>query len=123
MSIEQKQKCNNTSPTTNIKCLIFTLMLVFIYLLPKNNKWILLLLFYLPYGIMSWYDDYYFGHCGNQFGPTYLRMFYEFWKPYDSKQRIAYRKWCPEQANKVFWIDIFILILFLIFFFKFFLPI
>ena len=114
-----EEACHNTPPATNIKCIFFTLFVVTVYLLPKN-KWILLLLLYIPYGMMSWYDDFYFGHCGEQFKPTYLRLFYEFWKPYCSKQRIGYRNWCPEMANKVFWIDIIILIAFLIFFFTFF---
>lgn len=112
-------KCNNTPPTTNLKCIVFTFLIVGIYLLPKN-KWILLLLLYFPYLWMSWYDEIY--SCERNFGPTYLRLFYEMWKPYDSPQRIAYRNWCPVHANKVFIIDMIILVVFLIFFYYVFLP-
>jgi hypothetical protein len=114
-------KCLNTPPATNIKCIFFTLFVLTIYFLPKN-KWILLLLLYLPYGILAHYDWIYQCDGGGSFKPTYLRMFYEFWKPYCSKQRIGYRNWCPKQSNHVFWVDIVMLILFLIFFVKYFLP-
>lgn len=112
--------CVDIEPATNVKCIVFTVFIIGIYWFLPRNKWFLLLLLYLPYLLMAWYDEWY--NCEREFGPTYLRMFYEWAKPPGSKQSIAYKNWCPKHANKVFVVDMIILVLFLIFFFGFFLK-
>ena len=112
--------CVDIEPTTNIKCIYFTIFIVAIYWFLPRNKWFLLLLLYLPYLLMAWYDEIY--NCKRTFGTTYLRTFYEWAKPPNSKQSLAYKNWCPKHADKVFMIDMIILVLFLIFFFGFFLK-
>ena len=115
----EKEPCINIEPTTNIKCIYFTLFVLGVYLLPKN-KWILLFLLWVPYLLMAMYDEWY--SCERTFGPTYLRFFYEWAKPTESKQMKIYKNWCPEQSDKVFKADMVVLFLFLIFFFRYFLK-
>jgi len=53
----------------NIKCIIFTLVVAGGYwYLPPKNKYILLLLLWLPYVTMAWYDYSY--NCEDKMQPT-----------------------------------------------------
>ena len=63
-----EQGCYDVEPATNLKCIVFTAFVFGIWMLPKN-KWVLLLVLFLPYAIMATYDHYY--NCNRQFGPTY----------------------------------------------------
>ena len=122
-SVEEKEEvlpCVDIEPATNIKCIYFTIFIVGIYWFLPRNKWFLLLLLWLPYLLMAWYDEWY--NCERTFGPTYLRTFYEWAKPPKSKQSVVYKNWCAHHADKVFMVDMIILVLFLIFFFGFFLK-
>lgn len=114
--------CVDIEPQTNIKCIYFTFFIVFIYwFLPPRNKYILVFLFWLPYLIMAIYDDIY--SCNRAFGPTYLRLFYEIPKRLlapGTKQDKAYKNWCPKHSRKVFFIDVIVAIVLIIFYFTFF---
>ena len=75
-----------SSPSWNAKCIVFTLALASGYwFLPSRNKWVLLLLLYLPYIAMAWYDQAY--DCDRRFGATYLHHFYWMVKPEDYQAR------------------------------------
>ena len=103
MEIEDK-KCDNTQPVANWKCIWFTLALSGGYwFLPHRNKWVLLVLLYVPYVALAYYDHWFL--CERNLGPTYLAMFYHWIKPQDSEQIIKYKNWCPEIKNKVLFID------------------
>lgn len=96
-------------PAVNWKCIFFTLILASGYwFLPKRNKWILLALLYFPYLALAWYDYYYV--CERNMGPTYLSLFYWWGKPQESEQIKQYKNWDPKIKNKVFIVDIVILI-------------
>lgn len=112
--------CNNVPPATNVKCIIFTLFVVTIYWVLPKNKWILLFLLWFPYLMMAWYDFIY--DAQRNFGPTYLMHFYEWAKPKDSRQVQIYQNWCPKWKNQVFYVDIVILVLFILFMKYFFIP-
>lgn len=108
--------CYDIKPSTNLKCILFTVFVLSIWLLPIN-KWTLLLILFFPYLIMAWYDFYY--NCDRQFGPTYLMHFYDWLKPKEARQHLIYEKWCPRQRKKVDIVDSVILIIFLIIFYYF----
>ena len=104
---EQKQVYTQ-EPTLNLKCIVFTLVLVLGYwFLPKRNKWVLIALLYLPYLAMAWYD--YFYACERNLGPTYLALFYAWNKPPESKQIYDYNNWDPKIKKRVLIIDLIIL--------------
>ena len=111
-----EQGCYDVAPATNVKCIVFTAFVFAVWMLPRN-KWMLLLVLYLPYGIMAWYD--YIYNCSRQFGPTFLMHFYDWLKPKDADQHKIYEKWCPHQKRKVDIVDSIVLILFLITFYFF----
>ncbi len=96
--------------STNAKCIFISIGLAAGYwFAPPRNKWILIGILYFTYLAIAYYDHWY--DCrNNQFGPTYLRHFYEIFKPYDSVQREKYRNLCPETAKKILYIDIAVLI-------------
>ena len=102
--------CDSTEPSANLKCIIFTLAVAgFYWYLPRKNKWILLATLTLPYLVLAWYDFVY--DCKRNMGPTYLAMFYGWAKPKESEQMTQYRNWCPNIRNRVFVVDIAILVL------------
>ena len=113
------ENCVDIEPQTNIKCIWFTMLIVGIYWFLPRNKYILVFLLWAPYLWMAWYDMYYVCQKGT-FGPTYLRSYYEWAKPYDSEQLKAYRNWCPKHARKVFIVDVVIAIVLVIVYFTFF---
>lgn len=110
--------CYDVNPSTNLKCIVFTVFVVGVWILPIN-KWTLLPILFFPYAIMAWYDYKY--NCERQFGPTYLMHFYDWdWlKPKDADQRKIYANWCPNQKRKVDIIDTIVLVVFLILFYYF----
>lgn len=105
--------CYDIKPATNVKCIIFTAFIFGVWLLPRN-KWMLLLILFVPYGLMAWYDYTY--NCERQFGPTFLMNFYDWVKPKDANQHKIYEKWCPKHRTLVNVVDLVILIVFLIVF-------
>ena len=117
---ENESACLDEPPATNVKCIVFTIFVVVIYWYLPRNKWLLLLLSFLPYLLMSWYDHIYL--CERNLGPTYLQNFYQPFKPRDGEQRLGYDRWCPKWTRLVLIVDTIVLILFLIFFFTFFLK-
>ena len=108
-----KVDCDNTPPATNVKCIVFTLFVVTVYWFLPKNKWILLLLMYLPYLMMAHYD--YIYDCKRNFGPTILQNYYQWAKPKDSRQNKIYENWCPKWKRLVLIVDIIIGILFMLF--------
>lgn len=114
------EECANVQPAVNWKCIYFTLFISTGYwYLPPRNKWVLLALLYFPYILLAYYDHGY--QCRRNMGPTYLALFYHWAKPQDSKQIQLYKNWCPQIKNKVFAIDLIILII-LLFLFPYFLQ-
>ena len=96
-------------PSANLKCIIFTLLLAAGYkFLPQNNNWILASLIYFPYLAMAYYDYWY--KCERKLGPTYLSLFYMWAKPYNDAQYKEYSNWCPKYRNRVFMVDVIILL-------------
>ena len=70
--------------------------------------------------MMAWYDFLY--DAQRNFGPTYLMNFYEWAKPKDSRQVQIYQNWCPKWKNQVFYVDMAVLVLFILFMKYFFIP-
>ena len=70
------------------KCIIISIALaLFYWFAPHRNKYVLLFILYFTYLLIAYYDHYY--DCGRgQFGPTFLRTYYEWAKPKNSKQSI-----------------------------------
>jgi hypothetical protein len=55
----------------NLKCIVFTVLVAGGYWwLPRRNAWVLLLLLWLPYVSMAWYDWAY--HCTTKLNVTVL---------------------------------------------------
>jgi hypothetical protein len=96
--------------STNAKCIFISIGLALAYwFTPPRNKWVLIGILYFTYLVIAHYDHWY--DCRHrQFGPTYLRHFYEIFKPYDSVQREKYRNLCPDVAKKILYVDIALLI-------------
>ncbi len=81
----------------NIKCIIFTLAIAGGYwYLPHKNIYVLILLLWLPYIAMAWYDYHY--DCKDKMQPTLIpfgrKIFLPF-KPEGYKQE--FNKMTPEQ--------------------------
>lgn len=103
-----------TPPQANVKCIVFTLSCTLCYwYLPPKNKWILVILLYLPYLLMAYYD-YYYDCKRNAFGPTFLEHYYSWAKPYYSKQNISYRNWHPKWKKLILTVDLTILVIILL---------
>lgn len=100
----------NAQPTWNVKCIALTLVIATGYwFLPVRNKWVLLALVTLPYLALAWYDHMY--GCEHTMGPTYLSLFYIWFKPQRSKQIEAFRTWDPRIKRRVVAVDAVILML------------
>ncbi len=113
--MENSSECYAGPIATNMKCIVFTLLLSLGYwFLPKRNKWVLICMLYFPYLALAWYDYLYV--CERNMGPTYLAHFYSFFKPQSSDQIKKYHNLCPDIAYKLIIIDsiVFISILLLI---------
>lgn len=113
--ISNKVKCYDGPITGNVKCIIISLVLAGLYwYLPYRNKYALLFILYTTYLVIAYYDYFYDCRRG-QFGPTFLRTYYEWAKPGKSKQSIIYSNLCPENERIILIVDIavFIAILFI----------
>lgn len=65
----------------NIKCIVFTLVLVLGYwYAPPKNKWILAFLIWFPYIALAWYDYSY--DCKNKLQPTAVPFGRYIWLPF-----------------------------------------
>lgn len=93
------------TPSWNLKCIVFTLLMAGGYwYLPPKNKWVLLLLLYFPYLVMAWYDYYY--QCKRQFGPTFLMHYYQWFKPPGSEQLYKWDKMSPKWKKIILLVDL-----------------
>jgi hypothetical protein len=102
------------TPSWNLKCIVFTLVLAMGYWFsPPRNKWVLLMLLYAPYAAMAWYDDYY--NCQrDRFKPTFLSLFYGWLKPADYREKLrAFKAASPEWYAIIWIVDLLLLILIL----------
>ena len=109
MSQKEENGYYNKEPVVNWKCIVFTFVLAIGYwFLPKRNKWVLLALLYFPYLALAWYDHWYV--CKRNMGPTYLSLFYWWGKPHNSTQIKQYKNWNPIIKNKVFMVDMILLV-------------
>lgn len=114
ISIQNKKRCYNGPITGNIKCIIISLTLALLYwFLPKKNKYVLFSILYFTYLLIAYYDHYYDCRKGN-FGPTFLRTFYSWAKPKNSKQNIVYSNLCHDKDKLIFMVDIFVFVLALV---------
>ena len=115
LDISNKIKCYDGPITGNVKCIVISLVLAGLYwYLPYRNKYVLLFILYSTYLAIAYYDFIYDCRRG-QFGPTFLRTYYEWAKPRKSKQNIIYSNLCPENERIILIVDIavFIMILFI----------
>ena len=91
-------------PTWNVKCIVFTLALAIGYwFAPPRNKWVLVFLLWFPYLVLAWYDYWY--ACKKNMGPTYLSLFYAWFKPEGSQQIRDFRRWDPAIKRRVLIVD------------------
>lgn len=91
-------------PTWNVKCILLTAFLALGYwYAPQRNKWILLALLFFPYLALAWYDFLY--SCEENLGPTYLSLFYAWFKPRRSQQIQDFQRWDPEIKRRVLVVD------------------
>ena len=94
--IKNKVKCYDGPITGNIKCIVISICLALAYwLVPHRNKYVLLFILYTTYILIAYYDFFYDCRRG-QFGPTFLKTYYEWAKPRNSKQNIIYSNLCPD---------------------------
>lgn len=106
MNTENKKEIK---PVINWKCLVITAIIAGCYwFLPPKNKWILLILLYVPYLLIAWYD--YFYICKRELGPTYLAPLYWWAKPENSKYNKLFKQWSNNTKVKAFFINSTILI-------------
>lgn len=104
--IKNKVKCYDGPTTGNIKCIIMSIFLALAYwFAPRRNKYVLLFILYTTYLLIAYYDFFYDCRRG-QFGPTYLKSYYEWAKPRNSKQNIIYSNLCPEKKRVILIVDV-----------------
>lgn len=100
---------DDEQPALNLKCIVFTFLLVLGYwFLPRRNKWVLLALLYFPYLALAWYD--WHEDCKRNMGPTYLANWYWWAKPPESRQVVAYHNWSPKMKAKIATVDVAVLL-------------
>lgn len=110
---QDSSECEYVAPSANLKCIVFSLVLVLGYwFLPRRNKWVLVALLYFPYLVLAWYDHIY--GCVRNMGPTYLALFYAWAKPPESKQIVTYRNWCEKWKNLILAVDLVVLFVILL---------
>lgn len=96
-------------PTFNAKCIALTIASAALYwYLPPKNKWILLFIASSVYLAIAWYDHVF--ACQRHMGPTYLSLFYIWFKPQSSVQLRDFRAWDPAIRNRVLAVDLLILL-------------
>ena len=114
LDISNKVKCYDGPITGNVKCIVISLVLAGLYwYLPYRNKYVLLFILYSTYLAIAYYDFFYDCRKG-QFGPTFLRTYYEWAKPQKSKQNIIYSNLCPENERIILIVDIAVFIMILL---------
>lgn len=95
-------------PTWNVKCIVLTTLLASGYwYLPPRNKWVLIAILFFTYLALAWYDHLY--ECQRSMGPTYLSLFYVWFKPQSSKQIQEFNNWDPDIKRRVLTVDAIIL--------------
>ena len=113
--IKNKKKCYDGPITGNIKCIIISVLFaLFYWYTPSKNKYILLGILYITYILIAYYDYFYDCRKG-EFGPTFLKTFYEWAKPKNSKQNIVYSNLCSNKKQLILTIDIIVLLLLILF--------
>lgn len=96
-------------PVWNLKCIVLTLSLALGYwFLPPRNKWVLLGILFLTYLALAWYD--YLYACQRNMGPTYLSLFYIWFKPAASQQIQDFHNWDPAIKRHVLMVDSILLV-------------
>lgn len=100
----QENECYDGPLTGNVKCVLISLALAFVYwFAPPKNKWILAGILYSTYLAIAWYDAYL---CERTLAPSYLRHFYDWAKPRDSYQSQQYRRLCKSAERKILVVDV-----------------
>ena len=113
LDIQSGKKCYDGPITGNIKCIIISIGLALAYwYAPPRNKYVLLFILYSTYLMIAYYDYFYDCRRG-QFGPTFLKTYYEWAKPRNSKQNIIYSNLCPDKKRIIFIVDILVFIVLL----------
>ena len=114
-NIKNKKKCYDGPITGNVKCIIISVFLaLFYWYIPPKNKYVLLGILYITYILIAYYDFFYDCRKG-EFGPTFLKTYYEWSKPKNSKQSIIYSNLCSNKKNLIMIVDIIVFILLIIF--------
>ena len=112
--ISDKKKCYDGPITGNAKCIVISILFAcFYWFAPSKNKYVLLFILYVTYILIAYYDHFYDCRKG-EFGPTYLKSYYEWAKPKSSKQNIIYSNLCKDKKNLILFVDgvVFISLLF-----------
>ena len=114
-NIKNKKKCYDGPITGNIKCIVISILFaLFYWYAPSKNKYILLGILYITYILIAYYDFFYDCRKG-EFGPTFLKTFYAWAKPKNSKQNILYSNICSNKKRLILMVDIFVLLLLILF--------
>jgi hypothetical protein len=109
-AIKNKEKCYDGPITGNIKCIIISIALaLFYWYAPPKNKYVLLLILYVTYLLIAYYDFFYDCRKG-QFGPTFLKTYYDWAKPRNTKQNILYSNLCDDNKRLILIVDIIVFI-------------
>jgi len=108
--IKNNTKCYDGPITGNIKCIVISICLALAYwYAPRRNKYVLIFILYTTYLFIAYYDYFYDCRRG-QFGPTFLKTYYEWAKPKSSKQNIIYSNLCPENKRIIAIVDVVVFI-------------
>ena len=109
-NIKNKVECYDGPITGNVKCIVISLVLAAAYwYAPHKNKYVLLFILYVTYILIAYYDNFY--DCRRwQFGPTFLKTYYEWAKPPSSKQNIIYSNLCPDKKKLIMIVDVVVFI-------------
>lgn len=103
--ISNKKKCYDGPITGNVKCIVISILLAcFYWFAPRKNKYVLLFILYVTYILIAYYDHFYDCRKG-EFGPTFLKTYYEWAKPKSSKQNIIYSNLCQDKKNIILIVD------------------
>ncbi|AEO97814.1 hypothetical protein EhV003 [Emiliania huxleyi virus 86] len=95
--------------TGNLKCIVASILAAsFYWFAPPKNKWILVIVLYVMYLMIAWYDYSY--ECKrNELGPSPLMHFYDWAKPRNTSQHQQYQNLCKDTYNIILVIDIVVL--------------
>ena len=110
----KKEICYDGPITGNVKCIVISIILAcFYWFAPSKNKYVLLFTLYITYILIAYYDHFYDCRKG-QFGPTFLKTYYEWAKPKTSKQNIIYSNLCPNKKNLILRVDAIVFVVLLV---------